>query len=424
MSKKRLRDWMQNLIILLLAFSALFLLTRLFLFQGDLSARLQIALTAPPAASARPDGGGSSPRVRSMFSSVHIMVTGDSQYGRYGQLCASSGDPLLQQLLPLFQEALGSAGQVGPASEESLREALGSPGLFLDLTSRLPLAAVAAWLGEDTYFDRTLQAMALTTGGGDSAALFLLDGEDGVFRCSTALPASAVQALCESVNANGSYFAFESPYDALSPYSILVAQAPVPPGVEAALPAGYSAYNLLTALDFNAHTNYRYVESSGVEVVEESPRTLRIGPDGAVGYSGGDGVPPALYRTSGPGLTGALEAACRLAEALTEGTGASPLYLCGAEEREGGFLIRFRYQVDGFPVRLANGDDALEVHTNASAVSAFTYRCRAYTPQEGTSALLPPAIAAAIAASRPASRISIGYMDGGAGPLSAQWLAD
>ena len=68
MSKKRLRDWMQNLIILLLAFSALFLLTRLFLFQGDLSARLQIALTAPPAASARPDGGGSSPRVRSMFS--------------------------------------------------------------------------------------------------------------------------------------------------------------------------------------------------------------------------------------------------------------------------------------------------------------------------------------------------------------------
>ena len=44
---------------------------------------------------------------------------------------------------------------------------------------------------------------------------------------------------------------------------MLVAQAEALPDLNPELPAGYSTYNLLTALDFNAHTLSRYTESGG-----------------------------------------------------------------------------------------------------------------------------------------------------------------
>ncbi len=419
MNKRQLINNLQNLALLLLAFSALFLLLQLFLFHGGLTVQAPLS---PPAQTGE-EGGGLA------FPSVHMMVTGDSAYGRYGQMYAAGGDTLLQQAVPLLREALGSASEVGPAADGALREALNTPSLYLDLTCRLPLAAVAAWLEEDAYFDRSLSAMALTTEREDAATLYLLDGEGGVYRCYTALPVSAVQAFCAGTSPNGSAFAYESGHAALPPYSVLVAEAPAPPDVQAELPAGYSAYKLLTALDFNAHTTYRYTESSsGVEVVEESPRTLRIGPDGAVGYSGGRTVSSSLYRVGGSGgLPEVLQCACRLAEALTAGTGAAPLYLRAVEETGEGWRVRFQYQVAGIPVLFANGGDALTVLFSGGAVTGFQYWCRSYSePQEEPESappLLPPAMAAAIAGEYPAARLAIGYVDGGSGRLSAQWLA-
>lgn len=417
MSKKRLVNWLQNLVLVLLTVSALFLLSRLFLFQGALPPQLQTALSAQPSLSSRPAEAGQAGELA--FPSVHIMVTGDSEYGRFGQLYTGWEDPLLQQAVPLFREALGSADQVGTASGEALQAALDTPGLFLDLTTGLPLAAVAAWLGEEARFEQDLRAMVLTTENGDAATLHLLDGEGGIVRCYTALPVSAVRALCESVSPNGGYFAYEAGYEALEPYSVLVAQAPALPDVSADLPAGYTAYNLLTALDFNAHTNSRYRESSGVEVVEESPRTLRIGPEGRVGYSAG------TSQVASSGLPEALQAACRLASALTSATGATPLYLHSAEAKDGGWRLGFRYEVEGIPVLFADEGDALSVDVAGGLVTSFAYRCRSYTLLEEAppSPLLPTAMAAAIAARTPEAALSIGYVDGGSGTACAQWLA-
>ena len=118
-----------------------------------------------------------------------------------------------------------------------------------------------------------------------------------------------------------------------------------------------------------------------------------------------------------------LSAAGRLAAALTEGTGASPLYLRAVEMAEGGCTVRFGYHAGAIPVFFSDEKDALSVTISGAAITAFTYRCRAYTPTEDTSPLLPAAMAQAIASLYPEAGLSVGYVDGGAGPLAAHWLA-
>lgn len=417
MRDPRLRNLLQNTALALLTASALFLLTRLPLLQN-------IRLSAPPIFTAEPGGEAEDAPSAAMFASVNLMATRDSdEYGRCGRLCAGAEDETLQEAIPLFQEALGSAAPLGSAEDTALREALNHPGLYLELTGGpLPLEAVAAWLGEDAPFQSNVRSMALTAEGDEGASLFLLDGEGGILLCSTALPVSALRASCEKFSPNGSYFAYETGYASLAPYTVLLPKVAPPPDVTAERPAGYSAYNLLTALDFNAHTLSRYTESSGAEVVEESPRTLRIGPNGNVSFISRGNIASPLYRASGPGLREVLAAGGRLAAALAGGTGSSPLFLRSAEETGNGWILRFRYQVDGVPVYFSDGSDALTITFQDGTVTGFTYRCRAYTPaEEAPAALLPAGMAQAIAAAYPESALSIGYEDDGSGRLTAQW---
>ena len=71
--------------------------------------------------------------------------------------------PLFQQAGPLFQEALGSATEVGATADKTLQDALDTPGIYLDLTTELPLAVVAALLGEEPSFQRPVRGDSMTT---------------------------------------------------------------------------------------------------------------------------------------------------------------------------------------------------------------------------------------------------------------------
>mgnify|MGYP006968285072 FL=1 len=417
MRDPRLRNLLQNAALLLLTASALLLLARLPLLQS-------IRLSAPPLFTAESGGEEGDAPPAAMFASVNLMATRDSdEYGRCGLLYAGMEDETLQEVIPLFQEALGSAVPAGTVEDTALREALNHPGLYLEFTGGpLSLEAAAAWLGEDAPFPSVVRSMALTAEGDEGATLFLLDGEGAITRCATALPVSALRSSCEKISPNGSYFAYETGYTTLAPYTVLMPRVAPPPDVTAERPAGYSAYNLLTALDFNAHTLSRYTESSGAEVVEESPRTLRIGPNGNVSFISRGTIASPLYRASGTGLGEVLAAGGRLASALAGGTGSSSLFLQSVEETETGRVLRFRYQVDGIPVYFSDGSDALTVTFQGASVTGFTYRCRAYTPsEEAPAALLPAGMAQAIAAAYPDSALSIGYEDDGSGYLTAQW---
>lgn len=410
---KKLVDRLQNVALVVLTLSAVFLLLSFFHLRGGWTARFQTLLAVRPAAGGQEEASG----VGELLAAPHIMVTSDSEYGRCGRLYTPAGDALLEKMLPLFGEALGSADQVGAAADQTLRAGLGKSSLYLDLTVELPLEVVAAWLGERTVFDRAVRAMALTTEGRDTAVLYLCGGEGEIFRYFTALPASAVEALTESVSPNGSLFAYETNYAPLAPYTVLVREAEGLPQVRSELPATYSSYRLLTALDFNAHTNSRYAEPGGTEVVMDGRRTLRIGPEGTVTYDSGE--------EDAGGRGGALEAlraAGSLAAALTGGVDASPLYLRRLEEREDGYLVGFQYQVEGVPVRFPDEADALTVLVRGAGIAEFTCRCRTYVPEEEASVLLPPIMAAAIASLYPEGELSLGYVDSGSGRLHADWL--
>lgn len=430
MNKKALIDRLQNLAMVLLAASALFLLSRLPLLSGGWDSRVQALFTASPSNS----GQGQTAPLTDTISSVHLMVTDDIEYGRYSHLYIPT-DSLPSQITPLFQEALGSASVLGIAADKTLQEALRTPSIYLDLTVQLPLSVVAAWLDEAVGFERDVRAMALTTEEEDAAILYLYSADGAIFRYETALTVSAVRNVVREFSPNDGSFAFESNYAPMAPYTILVSQAPRLPDVRASIPDGYSDYNLLSALDFNPHTNFRYVESNGVEVVEDSPRSLRIAPDGTVSYSVSGAVSSDLYSVpcagEAPTAAEALQAAKRLAVALSSGTGASPLSLCALEATESGWIVSFRYQVEGCPVLQAGDRAALSVVVEGDAITAFTYRCRSYAPATsgaesesgGQLPLLPPSIAVAIASLRPGAGLSIGYVDNGTEQLSACWLA-
>lgn len=425
MRNKRLRNALQNLALLLLTASALFLLTRLPSLRGiQWTDRVRDILSAAPDADI-PEQVGIPPQ---LLPSVQLLVTGDSEYGRYGRLNIPAEDPVLQTVTPLFQEAAGSATEVGQQADASLRAALDDPGFYLDLTSSasLPVRALEPWLGE-MESDRQVRALALTAGEESFARLYLLEPEGNIYLYETALPASVVRLACESFPPNGASFSYETNYGSLNPYTVLTAQVEPLPDLDTELPAGYLAYNLLTALDFNAHTLSRYRESGGAEVVEESPRTLRIAPNGTVSFISRGESGSRLFRAAGelPGLGEILAAGGRLAEALTEGTGASALRLRRVEETEENVILRFRYESEGTPVVFSDAEDALEVVFREGQVAAFTYRCRVYTPAEEETAapMLPAFMAQAVAAIYPDASLSVGYEDMGTGRLSAQWLA-
>ncbi len=422
---KKAVNRLQNLALVLLTLSALTLLTQLPLFSEGWNSRMKALFSDTPVNSITDETGDLS----SIMPSVHLVSTSNSEYGRHSQIGMDAASPALVNVLPLFRDALGSAVDGTSANDRSFRTALDSPGLFLSLTTPLPGNVIAFWLGSETAPDLDILSMALTTGDDDdSATLYLCDPNGAVHRYDTALSSTAIYDCVSAFSPNGGSFAFETGHSQLAPYTVLISQTPAYMDVYAGIPSGYSAYNLLTALDFNAHTNSRYFETGGTEVVQESPRTLRISPDGSVAYSGDKFVDSPLYHVSttaeASSAKEALQASMHLASVLTGGTNASPLRLHSISATDTGWEIGFRYQVQGLPVLLPNNTLALTVTISDGVITSFTYYCRSFVSSETPSTLLPPSMAAAIAAQHPRSGLSICYIDNGEDLLSARWLAD
>ena len=422
MNKKKIVNGLQNLALMILTVTALFLLTRFPMLEGALNGRMQELLSMPV------NTIHSSAEHSYAISSIHVVVTDELEYGRYTGINVPVSDEVFQQILPPLREAMGSAVEWEKVSDADLRSALETPGIYLDLTTALPLACVADWLGEEAYADETpVRALALTTER-ETATLFLRCADGSIVQSSSALTSTAVRELTAGFAPNGGRFVYESDYDTLAPYTVLVQEIDSVPDVQAAIPKGYSAYNLLTALDFNAHTNSRYVESSGVEVVVQSPRTLRIGKDGTVSYSSAGDVNLDLYRVAAAGefptSVEALQSACRIAAALTEGTGAASLTVKSVERTEDGWVISFGYCADGVRVRLSGDRTALRVTISGDAVTEFEYYCRAYTPLEQSAMMLPPSMAVAIASIHEGSELTMAYVDSGAEVICARWFAE
>lgn len=422
MSNKRFVDFLQNLIIIALTISALYLLTRFPMMGGAVRGKMQEFLVGPDSTVQE------TADIAEAVSAVHLVVTDQYEYGRYACLNAATDGAEFQKLAPLFRESIGSAAEGETVSDEIFRTALEQPGIYLDLRTAMPMSVISAWLGEDgvDLGDKTVRAMALVAAQ-ETAELYLLEGSGEISRCVSALTSNAVRELIVSFAPNDGGFAFESGYETLLPYTVHVQENPFAAVLQAAIPAEYTSYNLLTALGFNAHTTSRYYESSGVEVVMQSPVTLRIGADGSMNSSTDGDAVQGLYRVACAGaiptVREALQSAYTIACVLREGTNAAQLTLDTVERTEQGWIITFYYHVNGVRVYLGGEKKALRVVISGDTVESFDFICRSYTPLELNSDLLPPSMAVAIASMHEGAEMTLAYVDNGEETIAARWFA-
>lgn len=415
MSKKYI-NILQNILILLLSASALFLVIR-----QQTESPLASFLTTGQTSTAAADTSEES--LTSVEAMVRIAVSG--AYGRYGDLHMTSTSDGFAGIRNLLQEALGSAGTPVICSEEDFRTALDSTSAYCDWTVPLPLPVVAGMVGASAPAQNlNVRRMALSVGH-DSVTLFFTD-DISYLRCTTKVSVEALLNFISGVQMDTVAFAYELEGSSINPYSLLhtgeLQDYPLLTSASAAQPAD----PLLSALGFNPNTNSRYTESNGTEVVRDGERTLRIEPDSTLLYdSGGTSVPELSVTASSESVTieDAVLCAFRSLNRLITGSDAA-LCLKSVQTSQRGWLVTFDYQVDGVLLRLSSGEPAAQVEVDTTGITGFTLRLRRYTASESDNTLLLPLLQAlAIVADGDGGELSICYVDSG-NTVSAAWLEE
>ncbi len=417
--RRNRRNLVQNVLITLLALSAVVLFTRTQLYSLDLSG----------GETAAPGPSQSSSPAAELSAPVRVAVTGD--YGRYGSVTLTTGDsgfadPLGRRLL----EALGSARDYAPCVPADFLRALEGPSLYYDFLEPLPLSVLAGVLGggEEVSPREDLSARRLLIAAqGSGTALYLWDGGENCFRASTAVSADSLEQVISRYELGDASFAMDGGglERELDPCSLLPAQPPALPAFTLGDPLAGGTDWLLSALGFNPRSRTRHTESSGTELIIDGDRTLRIRPDNTIHYQSGN--EPILRVKAAGDLPTAREAALGagslLGSLLAPVSGELQPWLQSLRRSGDVTALRFGYQLKGVPVRFQDGGFAAEITLTGSAVTALSLRFRQYNAAEEPSLLLPLPQALAVAAASPGKELSIGYVERG-GECRAYWLSD
>mgnify|MGYP005763110359 FL=1 len=420
--RKKRRAVLQNITIVLLTVSAVALCVQTQLYNLGGSSMLS-DLFVSAAAQKTPSVSGLS----DLSAPVRIAVSG--AYGRWADLSTATGSEAFSAPGSLLMEAVGSAGPVRECRTEEFRVALrtgpdAGVSVYFDFGSPLPVSYLAGLAGAEWTGGTLNVRRVLLAAEGGSVRLFLWDGETVCRVCSTALPAQSVEELAASYPLGSAWFAFDQPEACghVDPYSLFSEQFTPPPALSASgTLTDVSA--LMSALSFNPHTNFRYAEASGAEVVVEGERTLRIRTDGEVTYQGSGDALRAAPENAGQAQT--LVCVFQLLSRLlaTQGS-AAELYLQDVQTSGSIRTLRFGYHSGGLPIRLSSGSCAAEVTLDGQSVIQLTLRLRRYeTAGESAEPLLPLTQALSIARRYPGRELALCYVDGG-GSASVQWLAE
>ena len=416
-TRKR-RDFIQNITIALLSVLTVLLFTQsqIFNMSSDYLGPLQSSNHSMEHIYAAQDMPLNLP--------VRAAVTGP--YGRYGSITLTTSADSFGPLRTLLEQALSSARSATLCSTQVFRDALQSPSVYYDFLTPLPLPILAEVVWTSSQLTGSARYLALS-GQENGIALYLWDGATLCYRCDTSLPLEELERIVNQYELGNARFAFElsGSGEALAPFSLLIDETPELP-VLSGTTALSDTTRLLTLLNFNPNTNYRYPESDGSETVVEGDRSIRLHPNGTVIYRSNseDGLTIDSLDEQPTLLEAATGINALLGELLSGTAGGAEL--CLTEIRQTGIttIARFHYQINGVPVRFSDGHYAAEVTLNGSTVSGLTLYFRQYTAAGATSLLLPLPQAVAIAARTPGQELSIGYVDNGSGIINAGWLTD
>ena len=418
-SQKR-RDFLQNITIVLLSLSAVFLFARTqfnslgtgllpFLSGGDLPAG------APPVAQEKPV----------LVSPVRVAVSGP--FGRYGSITLITASEDFSTLRSLLEQALAGAGTYTAGDSGLFLDALGQTSVYYDFLNPLPLSVLAGML-QGTSQEPLAPRRLLVARRGTGVALYLWNEDGACYWSETSLSPEVLEETVNRYELGNASFAFESQEPsakAVDPCSLFLETLPELPRLTVSVPLPDTNL-LLTKLGFNPNTQNRYVDGSGAEVVMEGSRSLRLRPDGGIVYqSGGD---PALSIPSSGEIPTRLEAATEVSAMLDGLLSAvskdASLYLESVRQVGGATVLNFGYQSGGVPIRFADGRNAAQVSLNGCCVSSLTLQIRQYTAGAENTLMLPLRQALAIAARNEGMELFVGYTDSGDGAADATWLAE
>lgn len=427
-SKRRSRavEWGKNILIILLALSAVYLLGRAQISGRVLDSVRELLDKSPSVSSvAEPNQTASA-----VARPVRLAIYRDGQ--RYGvQYNQEETDEVFTSLATLVSEALSSAGAPEAVTERDWRSALCRTGIYMDFLYPVPLLTLSNWLTagqSNSALTGTARRVCLAANGEDGVSLFYINEADGLYYvCGTTLSSSLhLETAVAEQPPNGAMFAFEvAGMENMDPYTLLTStpQPVIYASSNPLLEDEARVAELLSALAFRSRAT-ALDPSAGGQLMEGND-LLRLSDGGLVTFHtiGGSGF---RFPISGGDLQSALDCVQALAEA-TVGTwcGQARLCLAGVEETSNGIEITFQYHLNGAPVALPEGYTAAHFVVRGGTITDFSLYLRTYSDTEETSLVLPEeqAAAAMMAEGLKGKELTLLYEDSGGDMVSARWVA-
>ncbi len=423
---KKWIEYGKNILIVLLIISALLLAAETGLFfnivRGD---EIKDTLSSFLKGETPAVDMGSDAVYSQAAAPLAIVVTDESGAHHGIQYDGDALNVAYSRLAPTFGEALGSAGEVLPVSDEAWRGAISNQGVYFDFLTPQPLSAVASWLGTESPSQHIARYFCLACEG-ESLYLYYIRSRDGAaYRCETALKASALSPRLTEFLPDGTHFSFElDSDDGIAPYTLIKKNIPDINSIvsHSATGSSFDVSLLFKAFGMNSFTVNSYPEADGVTVYVEGESTLRVAIDGEVQfrYTGSDGVFAA--DTNVPGI---IDFARRLVSSAAGGySGIALLRLSyiGFDAAAAEYILYFDYVIDGVSVRIGGASHAVElaISEDGKLTSASLF-LRQYTADEKKESPLPSLQAAAAAAAEGGGEPLLIYEDTG-DRVAASWI--
>jgi hypothetical protein len=413
------RNLIQNIAIALLSLSAIGLFTQ---------TQLSTIAADPESGYLSLSGSSSVTQEESGQFSVPVRLAVTGAYGRYATGQLRTSEEGFSAPGALLGEALVSAGEAADCPQSGFYAALDSASsIYYELPAALPLSLFSRLLDTELDWggDNTVRRLLLSDDGDGSVSLYLWWGDDHCSRCSTGISSSALTALSESYELGGAFFALDlgESCAGLDPLTLFSPEEDLPTVQAESTLSDTDA--LLSALDFNPRTEYRYTDANGAEVIVEGSRKLRIQSNESILYQGGSS--PVLTISAQEEMPTVWEAASgvyHLLSSLSPGAGQASLCLTQVRQEGEQTFLEFEYVLNGSLVRFADGEPAASAELTGTVVNSLSLRFRQYTLNEDTAPLLPRTQAVAIAQSRQVENLSIAYLDDGSSKISASWMTE
>lgn len=451
--RNRLLEFGKDLLIVLLALSAIYLTVR-----GQWSGTESGVGWLSGVLSFLNGGGGSETTTDHAQGQVMdvrplrmaVSVAGVGTYGAQYDIAAV--DKLSDKMFGLLGEALGSAGEPKTVSEQVWRDALTKQSnVYYDFQGQMPLAALYAWTEAGSggaLAGESTRRLLLAEDGAGALTLYYNNESTGLYyacETSSALNGHLQTAVVNyATGADDKTFAFEhrtgEGYEKLAPYVMLSKGSTVSARTvyrsDNPIVGGRSDENrvaMMEALSFHPQANTSYV-AGGKQVVRDGADTLAVYDNGAVDYHGAAAEAPKYPIGSGqePTLLELVEGTYHLAAASVGAycgdSRTVGIYLQGVTRLDSGqWQVDYGYQVDGAVVQLGGEGYAARFLVSDNRVSDFYLVLRRYTATEESVSLLPELQAAAAMGALEADgkELLLAYVDGGGTEetLYPSWIA-